>query len=271
MSKKDKYGFQTTSLTMIEKLARGEDWPRFCERYYEPIKNVFNAINWKKGCFVDSVDVDDAIGTIIEKLKGKLQTSYNPKRGRLRNWLSTVIRNAIMDYWKEKKKAQESLLRVSNCTHNGADDDAVDSKTLIEDIPDKPADDDKEWMGFLAVSAMNIAEVCRPWSARDKEVIRVIKEELAKEKPDRRSDKEIASVFNITEENLRKIRSRYMAEVRKQYHEFEQDDPAFFDTMKKYNISFDALLEEYLKTVGGEEELAKRSEEFKERHLPGAK
>ena len=95
MSKKDKYGFQTTSLTLVEKLARGEDWPRFCERYREPIQNVFNAINRKKGCLVDSADVDDAISAIYLKLKEKLQTSYNPKRGRLRNWLKAVVRNAI--------------------------------------------------------------------------------------------------------------------------------------------------------------------------------
>ena len=44
MKKKDPYDFQTTSLTMVEKLARGEDWPRFCDRYYEPIEKVFNAI-----------------------------------------------------------------------------------------------------------------------------------------------------------------------------------------------------------------------------------
>ena len=124
MNKKDKYGFQTTSLTMVEKLARGEDWPRFCERYREPIKNVFNAINRKKGCLVDSVDVDDAISAIFLKLNEKLQTSYDPKRGRLRKWLSTVIRNAIFDYCKEREKAQKLLVRVPDCPHDGMGDDA---------------------------------------------------------------------------------------------------------------------------------------------------
>ena len=267
MSKKDKYGFQTTSLTLVEKLARGEDWPRFCERYHEPIKNVFNAINWKKGCLVDSVDVDDAISAIYVKLKEKLQTSYDPNRGRLRRWLSTVVRNAVSDYRKEREKDQEPLVVVPDGSHDGTDDNAVDSKAVIENSPDKPAADDKEWMGFLAVSSMNIAEVCRPWRARDKEVIKVIKEERVKEKTVRRSDKEIASFFKITEENLRKIRSRYMEEVYKQYHEFEEDDPAFFAAMKKYSISFDDLLDEYLIMVGGEEELAARREKFKRQHL----
>ena len=267
MSKKDKYGFQTTSLTLVEKLARGEGWPRFCERYHEPIKNVFNAINRKKGCVVVSADVTDAISAIFLKLKGELQTSYDPKRGRLRNWLKAVVRNAIFDYRKEWEKSQKILVAAPDSSHDGTDDNAVDSKTVIENIPDKPAAEDKEWMGFLAVSSMNIAEVCRPWSARDKEVIKVIKEERVKEKTVRRSDKEIASFFKITEENLRKIRSRYMAEVVKQYHEFEEDDPAFFAAMKKYSISFDDLLDEYLIKVGGEEELAARREKFKRQHL----
>ena len=51
------------------------------------------------------------------------------------------------------------------------------------------------------------------------------------------------------------------------YHEFEEDDPAFFAAMKKYSISFDDLLDEYLIKVGGEEELAARREKFKRQHL----
>ena len=269
MSKKDKYGFQTTSLTMVEKLARGEDWPRFCERYAEPIKNVLKAINWKKGQLVPLEEVNDVFGIIIVKLKGSLQTSYDPKRGRLRKWLSTVIRNAIFDYCKEREEGQKHLLQVPACSHDGAGDEAVDAKIVFENIPGKPAANNIEWMAFLANSSMNIAEACRPWSARDKEVIKVIKEERTKEKTGRRSDKEIASIFKISEENFRKIRSRYMEEVRKQYHEFEQEDPLFFAAMKKYNISFDVLLDEYLKKIGGEKDLAKRRKKFKGRHLLG--
>ena len=58
-----------------------------------------------------------------------------------------------------------------------------------------------------------------------------------------------------------------MEEVYKQYHEFEEDDPAFFTAMKEYSISFDDLVDEYLITVGGEEELAARREKFKRQHL----
>ena len=252
MSKKDKYGFQTTSRTMVEKLARGEEeaWKRFCERYYEPITNVFNAINRKFRCPIGSVEVGNEIHAIIEKLKVTLQT-YDPERGKLRKWLSTVVRNAIKDY--AKKKAPVPL--------------PEDYGTGEPSTEGQQTSDDKEWMVFLAISSMNIAEVCRPWSARDKEVIKVIKEERVKEKTVRRSDKEIASFFKITEENLRKIRSRYMKEVYKQYHEFEEDDPAFFAAMKKYSISFDDLLDEYLIKVGGEEELAARREKFKRQHL----
>lgn len=158
-------------------------------------------------------------------------------------------------------------MRVPDSPQDGTDDDAVDSKTSIENIPSKSVDNNVAWMGFLAVASMNIAEACRPWSARDKKIIKVIKAERVKEKTDRRSDKKIASIFKITEGNLRKIRSRYMEEVYKQYYEFEQDDPAFFAAMKKYSISFDVLLDEYLKKVGGVKDLAERRKEFKEHHL----
>lgn len=262
----NKNGFPTTSDTLVDKLGRGEGWPRFCERYHEPIKNVFNAINRKKGFLVDSVDVDDAISAIFLKLKKKLQTSYNPKRGRLRRWLSTVVRNAISDYRKEREKDQKILSPIASS--DGTDGDATDP---IERIPaeEQRIADDKEWIQFLQFSAIKFAEVCRPWSARDKKIFKVIKEELTKEKTDRRSDKEIADVFKISEENLRKIRSRYIAEILKQYNEFKQDDPEFFNAMEKHSISFDALLDEYLKMDGGEEKLAKQREEFKRRHLLG--
>lgn len=227
-------------------------------------------------------EVDDAFGVIFEKLNKKLRT-YDPKRGRLRKWLSTVIRNAIFDYCKEREKAQKPLVRVPDCPHGETGYDAVDAKIWIENFPDKSADNNIAWFAFLAVSSMNIAEVSRPWSARDKKIIKVIKEELekvikeelgkviheklTKKKTDRRSDKEIASAFGITEDNLRKIRSRYIAEVCKQYGEFKQDDPPFFAAMKKYSMSFDVLLDEYLKKVGGEKDLAKRRKEFKGRQL----
>ena len=275
MNKKDKYGFQTTRTSILITISSPEGWERFCERYAEPIKNVLNAINnRRKGRLLRPEEVDDAFGVIIAKLNKKLRT-YDPKYGRLRKWLSTVIRNAIFDYCKEREKAQKHLLRVPDCPHDGMGDDAVDAKTLIENIPGKSADNNMAWLGFLAVSSMNIAEVSRPWSARDKKIIKVIKEELekiiheklTKKKTDRRSDKEIASAFGITEDNLRKIRSRYIAEVRKQYGEFKQDDPPFFAAMKKYSMSFDVLLDEYLKKVGGEKDLAERRKEFKGRQL----
>ena len=252
MDTKDKYGFQTTSRTMVEKLAHGEEeaWKRFCERYYEPIKHVFNAINRKYRCPIDSVEVGNEIHAIIEELKVTLQT-YDPERGKLRKWLSTVVRNAIIDY--AKKKAPVPL--------------PEDYGTGKPSTEGQQTSDDEEWIQFLQFAAIKFAEVGRPWSARDKKIIKVIKEELKKAKKYRLSDKEIASAFKITEANLRKIRSRYMAEVRKQYDEFKQDDPEFFKDMKKYSISFDALLDEYLKEFGGEEELAKQREDFKKRHV----
>lgn len=269
MDKKDKYGFQTTSLTMVEKLARGEDWQRFCERYAEPIKNKFKAINWKSGNpLIDAVDEDDAIVAIFEKLKKDLKR-YDHAKGRLRVWLSTVIRNAIYDYSQERKKNQKDLLLTSD-TQNGVNGDAADPKTVIESYADvdRQQEADKEWVEFLQISAIKFAEICRPWSTRDKDIIKVIKDELSKDKTIRRPSCEIADQFKITEENYRQICHRFVEEVRRQYGKFRNDDPAFFHAIETSSITFEELLDEYLKMDGGDEdEKAERRKNFKDRHL----
>ena len=279
MTTKKEIGFPTTSLTLVEKLARGEDWKRFCNRYYEPIRRKFDAINWKKGHPIDKVNEADAISAIFLKLKAKLQasyhrrnnafsSSYDPAKGRLRAWLSTFVRNAISDYRKDIEKDQEHLMRSCDASICGDDDALDDSKTMIESIPDRDQQlsDDREWMRFLQHSAIKFAETRRPWRARDKRIILVIKEELSKAKIDRRSDAEIADSFGITEVSLRQIRHRFMSEVRKQYDEFKTDDPLYFEALKDNGMTFDALVDEYLKMDGGEEGTAERREKFKRRN-----
>lgn len=257
MSKKDKYGFETTSLTLVERLAHGgskEDWEKFWERYEDPVRNKFNAINRKGGMRqIDEHDVEDAIFVIFDRLRTGIEESYRHERGRLRDWLSVLVRNAIFDYRKQREKDQSPL--------------RLDGEDSIEKIPDKAIDADKEWIEFLQLASVKFAITNRPWSARDKRIIKEIKEELMKEKSERRSDADIASQHKITKANLRQIRSRFIKEVRKQYDAFKNDDPAFFKEMERHCISFDALLDEYLKMEGDDREIAERRAAFKDRHL----
>ena len=240
----NKYGYPTTSLTMVEKLARGEDWERFYVRYYEPIKRMFLSVNNGQ---VAGADVEDALSEIFVKLKQKLQTSYDlekGKKGKLRNWLSTIVRNAIHDYCKRRKKQQAPLLSNQE-----------DGSNPLANVPaPQPTADDQEWVEFLQHSSLVLAETCRPWSSRDREIHKAIRESyLAREESARHTDSEIAKSFGITEVNFRQIRSRYFKEVRKQYNEFRNDDPTFFKIVEKAGTSFDALLDKYLQTMGGGE------------------
>ena len=264
MDNTDKYGFQPTSLTLVEKLARGEDWERFCTQYYEPIKNKFNAINRKGGKpQIDEGDVDDAISAIILKLELRLQTSYDPKRGRLRDWLSAVVGNAISDYRKEMARNREIPLPE--------DDSSITSGELVDNRDYRPTSGDEEWTEFLFCSSFTMAKIGRPWSKKVKPIIKEItKERMLKMRdediPEDLTDAAIARRFKITEMNLRKIRSRFMKEVRKLYDAFKKDDPAFFETMQKNNKTYDELLDEYLHEVGHGEDVSIRREEFKAKH-----
>ncbi|MBR4257592.1 MAG: hypothetical protein IKQ17_01020 [Kiritimatiellae bacterium] len=263
MGNKDKYGFETTSLTLVEKLARGEEWERFCKLYYAPITNKFNAINNSSRSvngaagkpMVDDVDKDDAIAAIFEKLHKKLQGTYESERGRLRVFLSLLIDHAIKDYCKRRNKERSELIA------DASDEGRASIADEVVDDEGSSSNADVEWVEYLQNEAVRLALTRHPWKADTKLVIKAIceeakkptkaqckanakkagvelsDEELAKES--QRSDEELAKEFSITAVNLRKIRERFFKEVRKHFEQFRVDDPGFFEQYaRNHDIPF---------------------------------
>lgn len=242
---KDKYGFDTTSATLVEKLSRGEDWERFCKLYAQPIRDKFNAINHRKGVkpLVPAVDEEDALAKIFEKLKKKLEGSYDPKRGKLRAWLAHVINNAVIDYCKDLAENQ-ALLTLDAPDEDGNTFDPPDDKSQ------RFNDGDVEWVRYLRKTALYLAYARHPWKESTKAAIKAIcqedskgtAEDAKKDNVKRLTDDELGKSLSMTGANIRKIRERFYAEVRKRFDEFRNDDPEYFaDYAKEHDLSFDIM------------------------------
>ena len=229
----NKYGFKTTSLTLVEKLSRGEDWDRFCLLYHAPIRKCFMAVNARRGYEINAADVDDAISALFLKLNRLFQgkgtdgdevKGYDPKKGRLHNWLYTTIRNAIHDYYNSiAKDPIQPTLDAPN--EDGNTMDVLGSECLWHDLGCD------QWIKYLRETAVTLAYERRAWASQTKQIIRALLQEDSKKEP--RQDSEIATEFSTTPENVRKIRERFYAEVRKRFNQFKIDDPDFFDECAK--------------------------------------
>lgn len=228
----DKYGFKTTSLTLVEKLSRGEDWERFCLMYHAPIRKYFAAVNARRGCEIKAVDVDDAVDVLFVKLNRLFQgkgtsggevKGYDPKKGRLHKWLYELIRNEIHEYYKRIAKVPIPILDAPN--EDGDTRDIPAGELMWSD----PGCD--QWIEYLRETAIKLAYERPARASQTKQIIRVLLQEDSKEKP--RRDSEIAEEFSTTPENVRKIRERFYGEVRKLFNQFRMDDPDFFDECVK--------------------------------------
>lgn len=230
---KDKYGFGTTSLTLVEKLSRGEDWERFCLMYHAPIRKRFIAVNASRGFEIKAGDVDDAISALFLKLnrefQGKGKTGgkvkgYNHKEKRLHDWLYMKISSAIHDYYNSIAKYPiQPTLDTPN--EDGETMDVLGSESLWYDLGCD------QWIKYLQETAVTLAYERRAWTKQTKQIINALLQEARKKKPRRAS--EIAKEFSTTPENVRKIRERFYAEVRKRFNQFKMDDPDFFDEWVK--------------------------------------
>lgn len=211
----DKFGFKTTSLTMVEKLSKGEDWERFCNLYHAPIKMCLEKQNLGLGV-VSETDIDDAVSAVFEKLKRGLQ-KYEPKEGKkFRYWLFTVIRNAIRDYGRvDRKKKAELTLDVEN--ENGETRELPDPNAVS---PDKGSED---WILFLQKCAIHYAYVRHTWKDIQKKVIKA----YVIDRQARDADT-VAREFDTTPENVRKIKERFCKVAREYYEQYKDDDRDFF-------------------------------------------
>lgn len=235
---KDKYGFDKTSTTLVEKLSRGEDWERFCALYAKPIREKFNACNLGNGggACISDVDQEDALAKIFEKLKVKLAGKYDPDKGHLRNWLSRVIRNAVVDYCKEVA-GNRSQLTFDKPDEDGKTHDPRDKEQLREFLSNNG---DLEWISYLKKTALYMACERHPWQEKTKMAIMAICENAQRPKGDQLTNDELARSLSMTGANMRKICERLRTVAKKYLNEFRNDDPEFFAYYaKEHDIPFD--------------------------------
>ncbi len=93
-----------TSHTLLQR-AKFDDqnaWEGFIEAYGRFIFHMLNVMR------VPQKDIDDLSQLILLKLWKNLG-SYDFEKGRFRPWLSTVIKNSVLSYFKSNKKKNSEL------------------------------------------------------------------------------------------------------------------------------------------------------------------
>ena len=221
----DTYGFKTTSMTMVEKLSRGEDWERFCNLYHDPIKMFLQKKNGYLHC-ISEPDLDDAVAAVFEKLNRVLQgkgARGNPIKGyeaqegkKFRQWLYKLIENAIKD-WGEKDRKKKSEL-----TLDVADEDG-ETMAVPDEHAARPDKGSEDWILFLQKCAIHYAYVRHTWKEIQKKIIKVYV--IDQQGSDAES---VAREFGTTPENVRKIKERFCKVAREYYAQYKDDDRDFF-------------------------------------------
>ena len=180
---KDPYLTRKTLILRAQDPSDHQAWEDFTGYYTSFIYMVLRRISYNRE------DHEDLTQEILLKLWGKLQ-KYEPQKYKFRTWLSTVIRNTVINFIdkktrrqnREKKSADNEVLNG----HLGQDETAL--STII----------DEEWEIF----AINLAmERIRPhFSDKALEVFNMLLDNV--------SIDEISHVTALKENNICKIKSR---------------------------------------------------------------
>jgi RNA polymerase sigma-70 factor (ECF subfamily) len=176
-------------------------WGDFLDTYKKFIYHLLHKMN------VQTNDFDDVVQEVLIRLWEKISL-YDHEKGRFRPWLSSVIRNLVLNYFDSKKRQQENKKGLSENMDNYAflqTSSAPDIEHLIE----------REWKLHLSNMALNNIRPLFSESA-----IKVFEMILEGYEPDQICDK-----LNIKRSSIKvlksRVKSRYIEEVNRLIQECE--------------------------------------------------
>ena len=118
--------FPETPGTLLKKIAalkRGDDaavWADFVERYTPAVKEF---LRLNRGD-VDDGELDDLTQDVFVKLVEVLrQERYDPRKAKFRTYLSTLMRNLLVDRWRERRREPSPGLRREGAS--GTESEAI--------------------------------------------------------------------------------------------------------------------------------------------------
>ena len=120
--------FPETPGSLLKKIAalkRGDDaavWADFVERYTPAVREFLRLNRGDAG----DAELDDLTQDVFVKLVEVLrQERYDPRKAKFRTYLSTLMRNLLVDRWRERKKERSPELRREGAS--GTESEAIDA------------------------------------------------------------------------------------------------------------------------------------------------
>ena len=127
--------FPATQISLLERLRspeRQDDyqaaWTEFFEAYYSPMVGTVRMLTRTYGLDLDTEADDIATEVMITMVRRFQSFTYNPEKGRLRNFLITSLRRRMFHHHRRRNRRRENSLE-----HPGRTDEG---QRAAEEIPD---------------------------------------------------------------------------------------------------------------------------------------
>ena len=191
----------TTRQTLLKRARNQSDndaWEEFAAVYKTFICHILQQMK--------VIDIEDLAQDVLLKLWKKL-SSYDPAKARFRTWLSSVVRNIVLDHlrsYNSRCQREKKLVDEPSSYLNSSSSSEIEK--LIE----------QEWKAHLSNLALTNLKKLFSETA-----MAVFKMSLESQTPDQISQK-----LNIKRESVKvlksRVRTRYVEEVKRLIRNFEE-------------------------------------------------
>ena len=197
-----------TRRSLIERLAtlpEERDWERFYNQYYRIILSFAQRQGLDEHAARDVLQ--ETMLLLIRKLRG---FTYQPERGKFRNWLLTLVAGKVRD--AKRRVWGKWTVSMSDATAEGRP--ALED-TLAAESPEAGAALDRAWLQSLAEEAMRKV-ACDPClAAQTFEIFQAYAIE-------RRPVAEVAAQFRVKENAVYQIKNRLVRRLRKEVERLQR-------------------------------------------------